>query len=831
MLASLRSDLLFALRQLRRLPGFALTAILTLALGIGTTTAVYALIDGILLKPLPLPHPEQLIAVYTQYAQAGQSPWNGETSYPNYLDWRAHTRSFTHLAAYFGDNRLVSRSNGMDGDVIPICRVTGNYFKALGVQPILGRDFTFDDDKPGHHVAILRYSFWQRRFAGNRNILGSAILVSDIPYTIIGVMPKELIEPRAEDQAELWTSFATLLDGSAPPGRQRDNGVANIIGRLRPGVTQAQARAELSTIQASLAKTYAEDRFTSSVFLQSQQEDLTGDSRPTLLLLLAAVLSLLLIVCTNSSGLMLTRTMNRRGEIALRMALGSSSGRVWQQLLIESILLALAGGAIGTGLAYVLLHAALPLVPDNVPRLDQVAIDGRVLAFTALLSFLCAIVSSLAPAWRLTRISPLESLREQSQSTSGRRSHRSHHVLVIAQTALSFALLLASGLLIRGFLNVRNAQTGFRPDHLLRFQLPLTNARYPDAKKPLFYKEYLPKLAAIPGVRSASAGYPAPLIGSYHSAPVEIDGRPNPPDKDLTARVGEAEPGYYETLGVPLLMGRTITEADNDPKAPFVALVNQTFVRRYFPGVNPIGRHIRLDLSQLRNQSNELDPTSGNQREVIGVLADFQQTSVTDPPHPMAILPYAQASMLMRPAIVLRVAGDPLEYARPAQAAVDSIDPTLFLLGPETMEMHLSQLSGNQRFQTLILTAFASIALFLCALGLYATLANMVATRTREIGLRIAIGADRRDVVWLILARAAALVLSGLTLGSALAIGTARSIASAGWARPLLFGVTWFDPRTWLLILLVLLAVSLIACLIPIRRAVRVDPIRVLRDQ
>lgn len=831
MFVSLRSDLLFALRQLRKAPGFALTAIFTLALGIGTTTTIYSLVDGILLRPLPLSHPEQLVAVYSQYADPGQSPWNGSTSYPNYLDWRDHNHTFTNLAADYGDNRLVSRANGRDGEVLPICRVTANYFQTLGVQPILGRNFSQDDDKPGHHVAILSYGFWQHLFGGKATIVGSIVLVSDVPHTIIGVMPRDLIEPRNQDQAELWTSFATLLDGSAPPARQRDNGIANIIGRLKPGITQQQAGADLSTIQASLARAYTEDRFSSSVFIQSQQDDLTGDSRPTLLLLLAAVLSLLLIVCTNASGLLLTRTLHRRGEIALRVALGSSLRRVGQQLLVEAMTLALAGGSLGVAVAYLALHATLPLVPTDVPRLGEVALDGRVLAFTAILSIVCAIVSSLAPAWKLTRISPLESLREQSRSTTGRRSQRAHNTLVIAQTALTFALLFASGLLIHGFVKLREVNTGFRPDHLLRFLLPLTNARYPDAKKPLFYKEYLPKLAAIPGVRGASGGSPIPLSGSYHSVPVEIDGRPNPPDHDLTTRVGEAEPGFFETLGVPLLRGRTIAEADNDPKAPFVALVNQAFVRRYFPGINPIGHHIRLDLTQQRNQSNELDPTGTNSREIIGVLADFHQNSVMEPPLPVAVLPYAQASMLMRPAVILRVAGDPLQYSRPAQAALASIDPTLFVLAPKTMEMVLSQSSGGQRFQTVIVTVFASIALFLCALGLYATLASMVATRTREIGLRIAIGATRRNVASLIFLRAGALVLAGLIGGSALAIAVARSFAAAWWARPLLFGVSWFDPGLWLLILLILAVASLLACLLPVSRAITIDPIRVLHDQ
>lgn len=831
MLASLRSDLYFALRQLRKSPGFAFTAILTLALGIGTTTAIYSLIDGVLLKPLPLPHPEQLVAAYTDETHPGQPPDRGGTSYPNYLDWRDRNRSFSQLAAFDGDGRLISRANGMDGAVLPICRVTANYFDTLGVQPILGRNFTPDDDQPGHHVVILSYGLWERLFASDRNILGATILVSDQPFTIVGVMPKGFIEPRGNDQAELWTSFGPLLEGAAPRRKDRDNRFAEIVGRLKPGVTEQQARADLSTVQSSLAQTYPEDRYLTSVFVQSKLADITGDTRPALLLLMAAVLAVLLIVCTNVAGLMLTRTMKRRGEIALRAALGASSWRVWQQLFIESLVLGIAGGAIGIALAYALLHTALPLVPEDIPRIGEVAIDARVLAFTITISILCAILSSLVPIWKLARVSPIESLREQSHSTTGRRSHTFQNTLVIAQTALGFALLLASGLLIRGFVNVRHARTGFQPDHLLRFMLPLTNARYPDPKKALFYKEFLPKLATIPGVRSASGGYPTPMEGAYHSAPVEIDGRPNPPDNQLFTFIGEAEPGYFETLGVPLLQGRSFTEADNNPKAPFVALVNEAFVKKYFPDQNPIGRHIRPDLTQLRNQSNDLDPTIHNDREIIGVLADFQQYSVQDPPQPMAIVPYSQASMLMRPAIVLRVAGNPLQYQKPAQAALASIDPVLFLLGPETMEMHLSLASSAQRFETLLISAFASIALFLSGLGLYATLAATVAARTREIGLRMAIGADRRDVASLILIRAASLVLSGLAIGTTIALLTARSLSATDWWRPLLFGVSWFDPKTYFTILLVLGAVSFAACFLPTWRATRVDPMQVLRDE
>jgi predicted permease len=830
-LPSLRSDLYFALRQLRKSPGFAITAILTLALGIGTTTAIYSLIDGVLLKPLPLPLPEQLVAVYTAENRPGQPFDWGTTSYPNYLDWRDHNHTFLQLAAYVGDGRLVSRANRADGEVLSVSHVSVSYFDTLKVQPILGRNFAANEDQPGRHVLIISYGFWQRFFAANPHIPGTTILISDVPYTIIGVMPKGFIEPRA-DQAEIWTNFANFLDGSAPQGKDRSAGIAEVVGRLKPGITQQQAIADLSTIQSSLAKSYPEDRFFNSVFIQSKLRDVTGDMRPALLMLMAAVLAVLLIVCTNVAGLILTRTLKRRGEIALRAALGASSRRIWQQILLESLVLGLCGGAIGIALAYALLHTALPLVPEDIPRIGEVAIDGRVLAFTVAISVVCAILSSLVPAWKLARVSPIESLREQSQSaTTGRRAHHFQNTLVIAQTALGFALLLASGLLIRGFVNVRHAKLGFQSDHLLRFLVPLTRARYPDAKKALFYPVLLPKLAAIPGVRSASAGYPAPLHGSYGSASVEIDGHPNPPDNPLTTLLGEAEPGYFETLGIPLLQGRTFTAADNDPKSPFVALVNQAFVKKYFPNQNPIGHHIRPDLSGLRNQAIDLDPTSRNDREIIGVLADFQQTSVIDPPQPMAIFPYSQASMLMRPAVVLRVTGDPMQYEKPARAVLASIDPFLFPTTAESMDMYLSRISGTQRFETLLISAFASIALFLSGLGLYATLAAMVASRTREIGLRMAIGADRRDVAALILTRAAAMVLTGLAIGSIIALVAARSLSTTDWWRPLLFGVSWFDPKTYFTILIVLGSVSFAACFLPTWRATRVDPMRVLRDE
>jgi predicted permease len=480
-----------------------------------------------------------------------------------------------------------------------------------------------------------------------------------------------------------------------------------------------------------------------------------------------------------------------------------------------------------------LVRLTVPLIPDDtIPRLGEVGINLRVLCFSATISLLCAVLSSLLPAWKLSSTQPIDALREQGPGKTGsRHAHRLQNTQVIAQTALGFTLLVASGLLIRGFVNVRHVKTGFNPDSVLAFLLPLTPTRYPDAKKVLFYDELLPKLAALPGVRSVSAASPLPLRGSYDSASVEIDGRPNPPYSPLTTLVGVAEPGFFETLQIPLLRGRNFTAQDNKRGSPLVAVVNQAFVKRYFPDEDPIGRHIRPDLSELRNQAKDIDPTSREEREIIGVVGDFQQDSLTAAPQPFAAFPYAQASALMRPRVVMRVAGDPLSYDKAAQAVVSSIDPNLFLLAPNSMTLQLAEATGSQRFETVLISTFAVIALILTGLGLYASLAGMVASRTREIGVRVAVGARRNHIATLVLVRAAVLVLAGVSLGGIVALAGLRALQAASWWSDLLFGVSWFEPATYCAIFLTLGIVSFAACLVPTWRAVRIDPMRVLRDE
>jgi predicted permease len=831
-LEDLARDLRFALRSLAKSRGFAVAAVLTLALGIGAATAVYSLVDGVLLRPLPLPHPEQLVAVHTQGQEPGGGPWESDTSYPDYLDWRARNHTFAGIAAVDLTSRLIALPNGVEGAVLPMNFVTWNYFDVLGVRPILGRNFAADEDEPGRRVAILGYDYWQRVFARDPKAIGSTIYVSDRAYTVVGVMPKGFVDPSAVyGIPQVWASFAYHPDAN-PDGKDRKQAIASIVGRLKSGVAAEQAAADLTAIQASLAQSYPEIRYRKGASVRSQVADMTGDVRPALLMLMAAVGAVLLIVCTNVAGLMLSRTMKRRGEMALRTALGASQWRVWRQLLMESLLLGLLGGFAGAALAYLLLHLMLPLVPGDIPRVGEVAINGRVLCFTVAVSLACAVLSSLFPAWKLAAAQPIDAMREQGKgATAGRRAHGFQNGLVVVQTALGFALLLASGLLIRGFVNVRHADTGFNSEHLFTFDVPLTLTRYPYDKKIAFYNALLPKLAALPGVHSVSGGYPLPLWGWYHEVPLEIDGRPAPPDQPLTVRVGQAEPGFFETLGVPLLRGRAFTAADNDAKAPYVAIVNRAFAKRYFPNENPIGRHLRADLSEEANDRSAIDAKVDAQREIVGVVGDTPQDSAIDPPEPLAVFPYAQAPTFMRPRVVMRVAADPMSYEKSAEAAVKSIDPLLFLIDQGSVAAHIDDLSGSQRFETALVSAFAAMALVLTALGLYATLAAMVAGRTREIALRMALGSDRGGVALLVIGRATGLLFTGLALGGAAMLFASRLVASSQWARALLFGVSWFEPKTYAAILLVLAGVALLACLTPTLRAMRVDPMRALRDE
>src|SRR5580704_2985182 len=500
MLSTVLQDVTFAVRQFRRSPGFAVTAVLTLALGVGATTAIFSLIDGILLRPLPFPHADRLGAIDTLEFPPGVAATNVAaangvgSSYPNFFDWQRQSHTFESLASYDVIDRLFSKANGEGARVLEGGHVSENLFSLLGVAPALGRTFTADEEQPGHRVAILSHELWVSDFASSPNALGQTVKISDEPYTVVGVMPATFHYPIAQPSS-FWSTYAIDAEGQTPITSFRDDERLSIVGRLKPGNGIPQALAELNTIQLGLAQKYSEDRYRLGVFINPLLDKAVSDIRPALSLLLAAVGVVLLIACANVAGLLLARANGRRPEVALRTALGATRPRVLGQLLLEALLLSLAGGAAGILVSFALLRAGLRFVPSDLPRLYDVTVDGRVLAFAILLSAGTALIFGLLPAWRMSQLDPANSLRDgRLGMTSGRRRNRLHHALVVAETALGFTLLIGSGLLIRSMINILVIDPGFDTKHTVAFDVSLTNKRYPDPSKVPFYEKLLPQL-------------------------------------------------------------------------------------------------------------------------------------------------------------------------------------------------------------------------------------------------------------------------------------------------------------------------------------------------
>ena len=823
MLSTVLQDGTFAVRQFRRSPGFAATAVLTLALGVGATTAIFSLVDGILLRPLPFPHSDQLVAIDTLEFPPGVAPTNVAaanqlgSSYPNFFDWQRQSHTFESLASYDNISRLFSKANGEGARVLEGGRVSANLFSLLGVPPALGRAFTADEQLPGHRVAILSHELWVSDFASSPNALGQTVKISDEPYTILGVMPAGFHYPIGKP-AYFWSTYAIDAEGRAPGTSLRDDDRLSIVGRLKPGVGIKQALTELNTIQLGLAQQYSEDRFRLGVSINPLLDEEVSDVRPALSLLLAAVGVVLIIACANVAGLLLARANGRRPEVALRTALGASRIRIVRQLLVEALLLALAGGAAGILASFALLRAGLHLIPSDLPRLYNIAIDGRVLAFAVVVSAGTALIFGLVPAWRMSQLDPANALREGGlNATSGRHRNRLQHVLVVAQTALGFALLMGSGLLIRSMLNVLHIDPGFDTTQTVYFDIALTNKLYPVPAKFHFIDKLLPEIAALPGVERVSAGHPLPILwGRGTFTNFTIANHLNSPDHLPDAGAAVAMPGYFETLSIPLLRGRTFAPRDNDPKATPVAVINQAFARKYFPNEDPIGQY----LTPKFEHSDE--PIIA--RQIIGVVGDTRIDDMWDPYQPQFFMPYAQDPSHQRTLVVMRVAGDPGAYENAVRRIVATMsDAPVFSY--RTFAESIKLPAAQPRFEAVLVSGFAGIALLLSALGLYAVLSYVVSERTRELGLRIALGASRSEILGLVLRRA--LILASVGIG----IGMLTSIFGTRLITDTLFKVVPLDRSVFLTVTLVLMFVSMLAALAPALRAAKVDPMRTLREQ
>lgn len=641
--------------------------------------------------------------------------------------------------------------------------------------------------------------------------------ISDEPSVIVGVMPAGFHYPIGEP-AKFWATFAAETEGPTPFTSFRDADELDIIGRLKNGAGIPQALADVNAIQRGLRQQYSEDRNRGAVMVEPLLEQAVGGFRPALSLLLAAVGVVLLIGCANVAGLLLARSAARRPEVALRTALGASRVRVVRQLLVEALLLALGGGIVGVGASFVLLRGGLRLVPRDVPRLYNISIDARVLAFAVALSAATALIFGLVPAWRMSRADPANALRDfGGTATSGRRRSRTHHALVVAETALGFSLLVASGLLIRSMINVLHLDPGFDTARTVFFDIALTNARYPAPAKVAFNRKLIPELAAIPGVEKVASGHPLPTYsggGSWTN--FRITGHADPPDSLPGAHRAAVTPGYFETLSIPLLRGRTFAERDNDEKAAPVAVINRSLEQKYYAGENPIGRYI----TPVYSHRNE----PAIPRQIIGVVGDTR-SDLWDPYPAQFYLPYAQDPEHQRPMVVMKVEGDPAAYAGIVRAVVARLDKDAPVFAYQSFADGIVTQAAQPRFEALLVSGFAAIALLLSALGLYAVLSYIVGERVRELGLRMALGASRGDILRMVMRKAA--WLAGLGIGT----GTLVSFFATALVRDVLFRVAPLDRSVFLVVTLVLMVVSVGAGLAPALRAANVDPMRTLREQ
>ncbi len=808
----LSQDVRYALRQLVRSPGFTVTAVLTLALGIGATTAIFSLVNAVLLRPLPFPGQDRLMWLSQQdHSLPGEAPES--LSYPDYFDWRAQNHTFSGIATYFGGGSTLEM-NG-DSQRVDAQTVSSNFFAVLGVAPMLGRDFRWEDEKPSNRTVMLSYSLWQSAFGASRDIAGKTIRMDDHAYTVAGVMPKGFRFPLNGPPAAVWVSIADDAEGKKTGMRGYD--VLSAIGRLKPGVGVEQARADLSLIASQLARQYPDtNKQDSSALVEPELRHMTGDTGPALRVLFDAVTLVLLMVCANVAGLLLVRTARRGGEFALRAAIGASRGAIMRQLLVESVTLSLCGGIAGVALGYGLMHAMVRLVPLNIPRMQDASVDGRVLVFALVVSVATGLLFGVVPAWRMSQGAPALALRDGSRGVAGRRGqNRVHNGLVVAQTAIGLVLLVSSGLLMRSFVRILDVDPGFDPRHVLSARIGVPFARYKHDQHVQFFQRLLTSVSALPGVKSASAGWPLPMSDSYATISFNIQGRPIARGDEPGEALGLAMPGYFETMRIPLVAGRLFLEQDG-VKGPPTIIINQAFADKYFPGTNPLGQHMQIRLGD--------DVFEQSIREIVGVVGNTKLRGLAAATQPAYYLPYPQA-VVTNPYIVIRASGDPALLEGGLRAAVHDIDKSVPVYQVATLEDYVSKSAAQPRFQTLLLGCFAGIALILAAIGLYGLLSYMVVQRSLEIGLRMALGARRSDILAHIVRRGLVLTLIGICAGLAIAAGMTRLLAG------MLYGIRSSDPVTFAVMAGLLLLVSVAASSVPAWRAARLDPNQALHEQ
>jgi putative ABC transport system permease protein len=687
----------------------------------------------------------------------------------------------------------------------------------LGATPLLGRDFRWDDEKPGNRAVMLSYSLWQSEFGSAKDIAGTSIRMDGYSYVVAGVMPKEFRFPLEGPAPAVWKSLADDADGKDPKTGQRGYDALGVIGRLKPGVSVEQAKADLSVIAGNLAQLYPDNnKQYGSALVEPELEHMTGDTRPALRVLFGAVTLVLLIVCANVAGLLLARGSRRNAEFALRSAIGASRAAIIRQLLVESVTLSLCGGAAGVALAVGLVHAILKLMPLNIPRMQGTSVDAGVLIFVLAVSVVSGLLFGVFPAWRMSRSAPARALREGSRAVSASGGqHRTQNFLVVMQTAIGMVLLIGSGLLMRSFIHILNVDPGFEPKHVLTSRIGVSFEKLKHDEHFFFYQQLLVRISALPGVQSVSAGWPLPMSDNSASVSFNIEGQPVAKGDEPNESLGVAMPAYFETMHIPLVAGRDFSDRDGVGGTPTI-IINEAFAKKYFSRVNPIGQHIQVRVGD--------DVFEHPMREVVGVVGDIKRKGLTEDADPEYYLPYAQ-SVITNPYLVVRTVGDPASMESAISAAVHDFDKSVPVYQVEPMEDYVSKSAAQARFQAFLLTSFAGMALVLVAIGLYGLLSYVVVQRTHEIGLRMALGAQRSDVLGMIVRRGLTLALIGV--GTGLAVSTMITRLMSG----MLFHIRPTDPVTFASTAILLILVGIAASSVPAYRAARLDPMKTLRDQ
>jgi len=800
-MSRLFQDLRYALRQMARSPGFTLVAVITLALGIGATTAVFSVVDEVLLHPLGYPESDRIVKI----SQTFQGVQGNDASPANYLDWVAQNTVFAEMAASRG--WPVSLSAGDRPERVKGTMATPSFFALFDVNPILGRRLEERDARGGNdHVVVLGYGLWQRSFGGDRGILGRNVQLNGEQCSVVGVMPPNF---SPDDYGELWVTSqwgvpSHPLAPDQDPRPFRDRNYLDVWARLKPGVTMPQARAQLDTIGRRLEKQYPNDDDKVGVSFLPLHEYVVGDIRPVLLVLLAAVVVVLLIGCANVANLLLARAAVRGREISIRTTMGASRQRLLRQLLTESVVLALLGGGLGLLLAVAAVPSLLALSPPDIRQFKEIGINREVLAFSLLASIVCGIVFGLMPALQTSRSNPSEFLKEGERGSTANRG-RTRSVLVIAEVGLSLVLLIGAGLLVKSFARLMDVNPGFDADRLLTFNLGLPSST--DATQQFaFYRDVIQRLQALPGVKSVGAVSRLPLAGGNSSRSFNVPGS----DKDYDADIRVSTPDYFRAMGIPLMKGRNFSESDVGSSV-HIAIVNDALVRAAFPGQDPIGR-------QLTNFGPD-----NLTLQIVGVVGNVRHVGLDTTPHAEIYQLLGQAQWPSMFVAMRSATSDPTSLTSLAQSAVWSVNKDVPLANIRTMQEVIANSVQRRRFSMLLLAIFAAVAMVLAAIGLYGVMSYSVAQRTKEIGIRMALGARRPDVVALVVKQGMMLVLMGIVAGTMVSLAMTRLIAG------MLFGISATDPLTFAGVAMLLGVVAFFANYLPARRGASVDPMVALR--